>query len=94
MREERKDGKVEGWKNGRAEERTSEGVAGGAHRPPLSQAHRILRSSMPPILRPVFQSSNLPPFHPLVVEVPGPEGPSGRRSGLLDLIREAVGIKV
>jgi V/A-type H+-transporting ATPase subunit F len=31
---------------------------------------------------------------PLVVEVPGPGGPSPLRKGLLTLIREAVGIKV
>ena len=31
---------------------------------------------------------------PLVVEVPGPDGPSPKRADLLDLIREAVGIKV
>ena len=31
---------------------------------------------------------------PLVVEVPGPGGPSPKRSNLLDLIREAVGVKV
>lgn len=31
---------------------------------------------------------------PLVVEVPGPGGPSPRRKDLLALIREAVGIKV
>jgi len=31
---------------------------------------------------------------PLVVEVPGPNGPSPQRKDLLTLIREAVGIKV
>ena len=31
---------------------------------------------------------------PLVVEVPGPGGPSPLRADLLDLIREAVGIRV
>lgn len=31
---------------------------------------------------------------PLVVEVPGPGGPSPKRKGLLALIREAVGIRV
>ena len=31
---------------------------------------------------------------PIVVEIPGPEGPSPDRRSLLDLIREAVGIRV
>ena len=31
---------------------------------------------------------------PLVVEVPGPAGPSSERRDLLEMIREAVGIKV
>ncbi len=31
---------------------------------------------------------------PLVVEVPGPDGPSSERGDLLELIREAVGIRV
>ncbi|MFW6189319.1 MAG: V-type ATP synthase subunit F [Planctomycetota bacterium] len=32
--------------------------------------------------------------YPLVVEIPGPEGPSEEAPSLLSLIREAVGIKV
>jgi len=31
---------------------------------------------------------------PLVVEVPGPAGPSAKRRDLLEMIREAVGIRV
>ena len=54
----------------------------------------IIADSVADLIRDVVGAQRFGQAMPLVVEVPGPSGPSPERGDLLSLIREAVGIRV
>ncbi len=54
----------------------------------------IIADRVADTIRPMVNAQRFGGVMPLVVEVPGPDGPSPEREDLLALIREAVGIRV
>lgn len=54
----------------------------------------IITDVIADLIRPEVNRVRFDQVLPLLVEVPGPGGPSPKRSDLLALIREAVGIRV
>ncbi len=54
----------------------------------------IITDRVADTIRPTVNAQRFGQALPLVVEVPGPKGPSPQRQDLLALIREAVGIRV
>ncbi len=63
-------------------------------RPPGDVAVLIITDAIANLVRAEVNALRFDFELPLVVEVPGPAGPSPLRKDLLTLIREAVGIKV
>ncbi|MBL7223511.1 hypothetical protein HQ576_02175 [bacterium] len=54
----------------------------------------IVADRIADLIRPIVSAQRFGGATPLVVEVPSADGPSAQREDLLELIREAVGIRV
>jgi V/A-type H+-transporting ATPase subunit F len=54
----------------------------------------IITDSVAAWIRPELEMIRLHRDHPMIVEIPGPEGPISECKSLRDLVQEAVGVRV